>query len=72
MTHCENVLGRSKTSDVSLDLPTVSRHPAVLTRYDDGSWTISDAGSKGGTFVNNRKVQICALTPKERINIGGV
>lgn len=72
ITHWENVIGRSKTSDVSIDFPTVSRNHAVLTRYDDGSWTISDAGSKGGTFVNNRKVQICALTPKNRINIGGV
>ena len=72
ITHWENVIGRSKTSDVSIDFPTVSRNHAVLTRYDDGSWTISDAGSKGGTFVNNRKVQICALTPKDRINIGGV
>lgn len=72
ITHWENVIGRSKTSDVSIDYPTISRNHAVLTRYDDGSWTISDAGSKGGTFVNNRRVQICALTPKDRINIGGV
>lgn len=72
ITHWENVIGRSKTSDVAIDCPTISRNHAVLTRYDDGSWTISDAGSKGGTFVNNRRVQICALTPKDRINIGGV
>ncbi len=72
LTHWENVIGRSKHSDVTIDFPTVSRNHAVLTRYDDGSWTISDAGSKGGTFVNDHQVQICALKPRDRINIGGV
>ena len=72
ITHWENVLGRSKSCDVSINVPTVSRNHAVLTRYDDGSWTISDVGSKGGTFVNDRPIQICALKPSDRINIGGV
>ncbi len=72
LTHWENVIGRSKHSDVTIDLSTVSRNHAVLTRYDDGSWTISDAGSKGGTFVNDQQIQICALKPRDRINIGGV
>ncbi len=72
LTHWENVIGRSKNSDVTIDFPTVSRNHAVLTRYDDGSWTISDAGSKAGTFVNDHQVQICALGPRDRINIGGV
>ena len=72
LTHWENVVGRSKSSDITIDLSTVSRNHSVLTRYDDGSWTISDAGSKGGTFVNGRQVRICALTPRDVINIGGV
>ena len=72
ITHWENVLGRSKSCDVTINFPTVSRNHAVLTRYDDGSWTIMDAGSKGGTFVNDRPVEICALRPTDRINIGGV
>ena len=72
ITHWENVLGRSKSCDVTIDFPTVSRNHAVLTRYDDGSWTISDVGSKAGTFVNDRPIQICALRPTDRVNIGGV
>ena len=72
ITHWENVIGRSKSCDVTIDFPTVSRNHAVLTRYDDGSWTITDVGSKEGTLVNGRKVQICALTSKDRISIGGV
>ena len=36
ITHWENVIGRSKNSDVTINFPTVSRNHAVLTRYDDG------------------------------------
>lgn len=72
ITHWENVIGRSKSCDVTINFPTVSRNHAVLTRYDDGSWTISDAGSKDGVRVNNQLVQISALTPKSKISIGGV
>ena len=72
ITHWENVIGRSKSSDVTINFPTVSRNHAVLTLYDDGSWTITDAGSKDGVRVNNRLVQICALKEKDKISIGGV
>ena len=72
ITHWENVIGRSKSCDVVIDFPTVSRNHAVLTRYDDGSWTITDTGSKDGIRVNNRQVQICALKEKDKISIGGV
>ena len=72
ITHWENVIGRSKSSDVTINFPTVSRNHAVLTRYDDGSWTITDAGSKAGVIVNGRKVHICALEEEDVINIGGV
>ena len=72
ITHWENVIGRSKSCDVTIDFPTVSRNHAVLTRYDDGSWTITDLSSKVGTEINGRKVQICALKNKDRISIGGV
>ena len=72
ITHWENVIGRSKSSDVVINFPTVSRNHAVLTRYDDGSWTITDAGSKDGLLVNNKKVQISALKPRDKISIGGV
>ncbi len=72
ITHWENVLGRSKRSDVVIDVPTISRNHAVLTRYDDGSWSISDANSKSGVFVNGEKVDICALEEEDVITIGGV
>ncbi len=72
ITHWENVIGRSKRSDVVVDVPTISRNHAVLTRYDDGSWSISDANSKSGVLVNGEKIDICALDEEDVITIGGV
>lgn len=72
LTHWENVIGRSKSSDVRIDYPTISRNHAVLTRYDDGSWTVTDANSKSGVLVNGQKVRICALEEDDVINIGGL
>ncbi len=72
ITHWESVIGRSKRSDVVIDLATISRNHAVLTRYDDGSWTIQDSDSKTGVKVNGKKVTISALEPDDIITIGGV
>ncbi len=72
ITHWENVIGRSRSSDVTIHDMAVSRNHAVLTRYDDGSWTIRDAGSKSGTLVNGKPVEISAIGEKDKISIGGV
>ena len=72
ITHWENVIGRHKSSDICINFPTVSRNHAVLTRYDDGSWTVTDANSKSGIQVNGRTVQICALEPEDVITVGGI
>lgn len=72
ITHWESVIGRNKRNDIVIDSPTVSRVHGVLTRYDDGSWSITDADSEGGVYVNNKKKQICALQPEDVIRIGGI
>ena len=72
VTHWENIIGSHKSSDLVLELPTISRNHAVLTRYDDGSWTITDAESKNGVRVNGRKVDICALESGDVIELGGL
>lgn len=72
VTHWENVIGRAKSSDITVALSTVSRNHAVLTRYDDGSWTITDASSKTGTWVNGERVDIRAVGEGDVISIGGV
>ena len=72
VTHWETLLGRAKTCDVVLDYPTISRSHAVLTRYDDGSWTISDVGSKGGIQVNGVATSMEVVAYGDKISLGGV
>ena len=72
ITHWENVIGRSRRCDIVVQFPTVSRNHAVLTRYDDGSWTISDADSKSGTLLNGEEVDISPLFAGDVISIGGI
>ena len=73
ITHWENVIGRSKRSDIVIEVPTVSRTHGVLTRYDDGSWTITDRDSSGGILVNGKRIKtIRALQNEDVISIGGV
>ena len=72
ITHWENVIGRHKRCDIVIDFPTISRNHAVLTRYDDGSWTICDIDSKDGVYVNGEQIGICPLHLEDVITIGGV
>lgn len=72
VTHWENVIGRGRSCDITVGLSTVSRNHAVLTRYDDGSWSITDANSKDGTYVNGERVAICALQNGDTISVGGI
>ena len=72
VTHWENVIGRHKKSDIVIDFPTVSRTHGVLTRYDDGSWSISDADSAEGILVNGKPTKLAAIGPEDVITIGGI
>ena len=72
VTHWETLLGRSKNCDVVLNYPTISRSHAVLTRYDDGSWTVSDVGSKGGIQVNGQDTKMAVVSDGDTITLGGI
>ena len=72
ITHWENVIGRSRSCDVTLKDGTVSRNHAVLTRYDDGSWTIQNISRKNAVTVGKHEVEISALTEKDKIMVGNV
>lgn len=54
--HWENSIGRSKLSDIVINLPFVSRSHAVLS-YGEGGWHITDLESTGGVLVNGEKVE---------------
>lgn len=72
ITHWESVIGKGKRCDVVMNYPDIQRNHAVLIRYDDGSWTISDADSKTGVTVNGEAVDVCEIENGDEIGIGGV
>lgn len=49
-----NTVGRSATSDIVIDNPSISRHHAVV-KMEGPSLTVRDAGSRNGTFVDERR-----------------
>lgn len=62
----ENSIGRSRSCDITLPDPTMSRDHAVLMRREEG-WFIIDTNSKAGTFVNGKKLK---PTARARIHPG--
>ncbi len=56
VTHWENIMGRTKRNDIQLNFDNIYKQHAVLTRYDDGSWTIGDVGGRGGIAVNGEPI----------------
>ena len=73
LTHWENIIGRSKTADVYLNYPSVSRQHAALCRGEDDRWIIYDLNSKGGTLVNGVRVDGSAsVSLGDTVTLGGV
>lgn len=70
--HWENLIGRGRKCDIRLEFPTVSRNHGVLTRYDDGSWTVSNAESAYGITVNGQMGELFVLRQGDRLDLGGV
>ena len=73
LTHWENIIGRSKTADVYLNYPSVSRQHAALCRGEDDRWIIYDLNSKGGPLVNGVRVDGSAsVSLGDTVTLGGV
>lgn len=50
-------VGRLLTNDIVVDVASVSRFHAVLQRDEKtGAWSLSDAGSDNGTFVDGQRL----------------
>ena len=56
VTHWENTIGRTRRNDIQMNFENIYKQHAVLTRYDDGSWTIGDVGGRGGIAVNGETI----------------
>jgi hypothetical protein len=63
------VCGRSPDTDIFLDDITVSRRHAEVLR-DGTKFSIKDAGSLNGTYVNRHRVDAAALTSGDELQIG--
>jgi diguanylate cyclase (GGDEF)-like protein len=64
----ETVIGRSMDATVALDADSVSRRHARITIGETA--VLEDLGSTNGSFVNDRKVERCALKDGDIIRIG--
>ncbi|MBO4419753.1 MAG: FtsW/RodA/SpoVE family cell cycle protein [Oscillospiraceae bacterium] len=72
VTHWENLLGRKKSADIVLDFATVSKNHAVLTRQDDGAWTVTDIGERGRVEVNGTQVMSGRVEYGDTVSLGGL
>lgn len=71
--HWENVIGRAKSSDVVLDYPTLSRSHCAVIRNEKGLWTAIDLESKGGVYINNKKIDgSSSFHEGDVLTLGGV
>ncbi len=61
--------GRHPDSEIFLDDVTVSRRHAVFVR-DGDSFTVSDAGSLNGTYVNRDRIEQVLLKDGDEVQIG--
>ncbi len=65
------LIGRRSTCDVVIDTPDVSLVHALVFAFE-GRPAIADLGSRSGTLVNGRRVQLDWLYDHDRLEIGGV
>ena len=65
----EVTAGRHNDSEIFLDDVTVSRRHAVFTR-DGAEFSVADAGSLNGTYVNRDRIDKVILRDSDEVQIG--
>src|SRR5262245_25007632 len=63
-------IGRKAENDLQLLSDTVSRQHAEII-FENDTFYLIDIGSKRGSFVNDQRIERCALQHQDRIRIGG-
>lgn len=72
ITHWENIIGRTKTSDIQLANDIISKSHALLIRKASNSWLLKDLNSANGTFVNGEKISSATITSDDELRFGDV
>jgi len=63
-------IGRGPHADVSLDEDSeISRHHCALLLWED-DWVLKDAHSVNGTWVNQKRIEVCILKNEDIIRAG--
>lgn len=62
-------IGRHPDSDIFLDDVTVSRRHAEVN-HADGRFTVTDAGSLNGTYLNRERIEKAAMHSGDELQIG--
>jgi FHA domain/Zinc-ribbon containing domain len=63
-------IGRSRSADIRLDDPTVSRRHAVIVRTPEGDLRVLDDRSMNGIWVNGEQVDWSPLADGDDLQIG--
>ena len=75
ITHWENIIGRSRSADLTIPVKTISKNHAMLCRLGDDGWMFKDLDSKNGTIINGMKLKPgkrYLIHPGDEIVMGGV
>jgi hypothetical protein len=63
-------IGRHPDSTIFLDDITVSRRHAEVQRGHDGQYTLSDAGSLNGTYLDGERIDSAVLREGAQLQVG--
>ncbi|MBS0659157.1 MAG: FHA domain-containing protein [Verrucomicrobia bacterium] len=73
LDHDSIAVGRRDSNTIQIDDPSVSGSHAVLTRRDDGDFTLEDLGSTNGTRLNGKHLERATrLRSGDRVRFGKV
>ncbi len=64
------VIGRSSDCDIALDDERVSRRHARIFQDPFQRWLIQDLGSRNGVKVDGQRVDVCAMIPGQKVQVG--
>lgn len=66
----EVTIGRHPDSSIFLDDVTVSRRHATVTRDSSGQYTVRDAGSLNGTYLDGDRIEHALLREGAQVQVG--